>query len=198
QLRIQKDSVIWVSMSPALGIEVARLMITQDSIKFINRIDKSYFDGDFTLANSYFTTTIDYDILQALITGNDLNFYEDEGFRGSIDGQEYQLITTNRNSRKKYFKQKETPNVLVQSIWLNPENFKITRVGLKEFGDENKRLQATYKDFVLINEQLVPAEVDLEIHGGRKINVEIKFSRMEFDQELKFPFSIPNSYSKMK
>ena len=38
QIRMQKDSVIWISMSPALGIEMARMIITTDSIKFINRL----------------------------------------------------------------------------------------------------------------------------------------------------------------
>ena len=198
QLRIQKDSVIWISMSPALGIEVARLIITQDSIKFINRLDKTYFDGDFSLANSYFTTTIDYDILHSLLTGNDLNFYEDDSFRAGVDGMEYQLSTINRISRKKYLKQKNTPNVLVQSIWLNPNHFKIVKVGLKEFGDENKRMQADYKNFENVDGQLVPTEIEFEIHGGRKINVKIDYSRIEIDQKLSFPFNIPGSYSKMK
>jgi len=73
QLRIQKDSVIWMSLSPALGIEVARLMITQDSIWFINRIDKNYFKGDYDFINSFFQTTVDFDILPALFLGHDMN-----------------------------------------------------------------------------------------------------------------------------
>ena len=43
QLRIQKDSLIWLSFSPGLGIEVFRIMITQDSVMFINRMNNTYF-----------------------------------------------------------------------------------------------------------------------------------------------------------
>ena len=37
QLRMQNDSVIWISLSLKIGIEVARVMITDDTIKFVNR-----------------------------------------------------------------------------------------------------------------------------------------------------------------
>ncbi|MCB0807539.1 MAG: DUF4292 domain-containing protein, partial [Bacteroidales bacterium] len=53
QLRMRKDSAIWVSFSPALGIEMARLLITEDSVKFINRINKTYFAGDYRVVNNF-------------------------------------------------------------------------------------------------------------------------------------------------
>jgi hypothetical protein len=32
-VRMRRDSAIWISLSPALGIEVFRVLITQDSVK---------------------------------------------------------------------------------------------------------------------------------------------------------------------
>ena len=43
QLKMKNDSVIWISLSLKLGIEVARVMITEDSVKLINRTNKTYF-----------------------------------------------------------------------------------------------------------------------------------------------------------
>src|ERR1035437_11040139 len=63
QIRIRKDSVIWLSFSPALGIEVFRMMLTQDSVKFINRMNNSFFAGDYNYVNRYLHTNIDFDIL---------------------------------------------------------------------------------------------------------------------------------------
>ena len=45
-IRIKKDSAIWVSISPALGIEVMRAVLTKDSVKFVDRINKRYYIGD--------------------------------------------------------------------------------------------------------------------------------------------------------
>lgn len=198
QLRIQKDSIIWISLSPALGIEAARLMVTNDSIRFINRIDKTFFEGDFSLVNNYFLTTIDFDILQALITGNDMEGYEDGNFRASVDARQYRLAATNRVKQKKYLKQKDTPNVLVQNVWLDPNSFKIMSLNIKEFGEENKRLQAFYDDFETINGQMVPASINFELQGGKKINLKIKYSRIELDILQTFPFKIPDNYTEMK
>ena len=40
--RSKKDSVIWISVSPLLGIEVARLMITEDTVKLLDKIHNKY------------------------------------------------------------------------------------------------------------------------------------------------------------
>src|SRR5258706_5484359 len=39
-IRAKKDSAICISISPLLGIEVARLLITRDSVKFMDRYHK--------------------------------------------------------------------------------------------------------------------------------------------------------------
>lgn len=42
QLRIQKGEGVWVSFSGLMGLEVARMFVTSDSLKIINRLDKTY------------------------------------------------------------------------------------------------------------------------------------------------------------
>ena len=42
-IRVKKDSIIWISLKAPLGIEVLRTMISPDSIFFMNRMDKTYF-----------------------------------------------------------------------------------------------------------------------------------------------------------
>lgn len=198
QLRIKKDSIIWISLSPAFGIEVARMIVTPDSVKFFNRLDKTYFDDDFSFINSYFSSTIDFDVFQALITGNDLSWYDDDTFKASIDAMDYRLSAAKRTKRKRYLKQEDTPNFLVQNIWLNPETFKILRINLKEFGDETKKLQADYSQFQPINSQLFPTSMIFELGGAVKTSLMIDCSRIEVDQPLSFPFRIPDNFTKMK
>jgi len=198
EIRIQRDSVIWISLSPALGIEVARLMITSDSIKFVNRLNKSYFVGDYNFISEIFQTTIDFDILQSLIIGNDLHSYENNTFRATVDAFEYKLQSTHRLKSRKYLKKEDTPNILVQSIWLNPDNFKITRMNLKEFGEENKRLQTEYSSFKPIGNQLFPTVLKIDLQSNKKLAIQIDFSKVELDSEQVFPFKIPGNYDKMK
>lgn len=198
QLRMQKDSVIWLSFSPALGLEVARLKITPDSIKFMNRLDRVYFEGDYQLLNNYLQTTIDFDILQSLLIGNDFTFYDNNSFRASIDALEYRLSTTSRTRLKRSLKQGDVPNIFIQNIWLNPESFRITRMNLKELGEDNKRLQVEYGNFVLAGGKLFPSSVIFDLQADNKILLNIDFSRIVLDVEQSFPFRIPDKFIKIE
>lgn len=195
QVRIQKDSMIWVSFSPLLGIEVARLLITNDSVKFINRMNKTYFRGDYQYLNEFLDTNLDFDILQALIMGNDLRHYENGKFRASIDKHEYKLSTAARHKLKKFVRSQESaPKVYIQNIWLDPENFKISQVTLKEIKKEHKKLQANYEEFLEISEQLFPKNVYFDVQAESRIKVKVGYSKIDVNKALNFPFRVPKKY----
>ena len=42
-IRLKKDSVIWFNLSGTLGVQGLRGIMTQDSLKMVNRVDKEYF-----------------------------------------------------------------------------------------------------------------------------------------------------------
>lgn len=198
QIRILKDSVIWVSFSPALGIEMARLMITNDSVKFMNRVDKTYFVGDYDFVNAFLETNIDFDILQSFIIGNDFQFYDKTKFKASIDGMEYRLSTLERSKLKKYVREKETyPKVYIQTIWLNPVSFKITRIMIKEIKKENKKLDVYYSDFNQMEEQIFPQKLKFNLSAEDNFEVFVDYSRISLNENLNFPFRIPDKYQRI-
>ncbi len=195
QIRIKKDSMIWVSFSPALGIEAARLLITNDSVKFINRINKTYFEGDYKYLNQYLETNVDFDILQAIIIGNDLSHYENNKFRASVDNKFYKLSTAARSKLKKFVRKHEMePKVFIQSILMSPDNFKISKLSLKEIKKENKKLEASYSRFTEIDEQLFPKSINFDLQAENKINVEMIYSKIDINEKLNFPFNVPRKY----
>ncbi|MEN8224247.1 MAG: DUF4292 domain-containing protein [Bacteroidota bacterium] len=197
QIRIRKDSIIWLSFSPALGIEMARMKITNDSVFFMNRLNKTYLAGDYRFVNDFLKTNIDFDILQSLIIGNDFQFYEKSKFRATVDNQEYKLSTAERYKLKKFIKQDETDaKAFYQDIWLNPENFKITHVTLKEI-TKDKKLDAYYDDFRDHEGQMFPFNIIFEINASEKIIVKVDYSRIRIDEALTFPFRISSKYERI-
>lgn len=198
QIRIQKDSLIWISISPVLGIEMARLLITNDSVKYMNRIDNNYFISDFNYINSLINSTLDFDMLQAFLTGNDFSFYENSYFRPGIDNQEYKLITTNRRKLKKYVRNNQEINIPIQNIWLSPETFKISRVLIRELQQGGRKLEGKY-DYELEGNQLVPHKLSFDLETSEHKNqINVEYSKVSITESLSFPFRIPDKYSRVE
>jgi hypothetical protein len=199
QIRMRKDSTLWVTLSPALGVEMARVLLTQDSVKFFNRINNTYYTGDWTMVNQMLQMNIDFDIIQALLMGIDLTFYEDGKFRASYDSKEYNLVTSGRGKLKKYVKNKEDDErIYIQNIYLNPESFKITSMKIKEIKRDNKKLDALYSNFRLVNDQLFPHRVVYDITADYPIKVDMTYSKISSGGELSFPFNIPAKYAPLQ
>lgn len=194
QIRIKKDSVIWISISPALGIEMARLLITNDSVKYMNRLDNTYFTGNLEYIETLIHRAFDYDMLQAFLTGNDFSFYENSTFRASIENREYKLVTTERRKLKKYLKQHQEISIPLQSIWLDPETFKISRVQITELNQGGRKLDGSY-EYRLAEGQLVPQKLmfTLELHNTKNA-IEVDYSKISTGDVLQFPFRIPEKY----
>jgi len=196
QLRIKHDSIIWISISPLLGIEMARVELTNDSAKYINRIESRYFVRDFAYINDLLNNTLDFDMVQAFLLGNDFSFYENGKFRASIDNSNYKLTTAERHKLKKYLRNNEAVgNIPLQHIWLDPSNFKITLVLVKELENDNRKFEANYAGFQQISGQLFPTELSFFIEtGNKKVTIKLSYSRIVIDQQQSFPFRIPENY----
>ena len=199
QIRIKRDSVIWLSLTPGLGIEALRLIITTDSVKMINKINNTYYIGDYEAVNRFLNTNIDFDLLQAYLMGNDLTFYEDGKFRATIDKGAYKLSTAERMKLKKYVRNNEEKvRGFIQNIWLDSETFKIVEADVKEISNDKIKLEASYGDFENIEGQLFPKALDVTIWATNTIKVKAAFSKISVDVPLQFPFRIPSGYVQVK
>lgn len=197
QIRIQRDSIIWISVSPMMGIEMVRLLVTNDSIKYINRIDNTYFIGPFSYFNHLINSTLDFDMLQSFLTGNDFSRYENTSFKGSIDNTEYKLVTTDRRKLKKYIRNNEEINIPIQHIWLNPETFKINRIMVREISPSNRTAEAKYSH-ENISGQLIPTGIIFDVETSQeKTSININYSKVVLGDILQFPFKIPEKYTRI-
>ena len=198
QVRIHRDSVIWASLTPLLGLEAARILISLDSVLFINRMNNTYLRSDFSFINNNLNSGFDFDLLQALLVGNDLRFYENDQFRLNIDGQKYKLHTIGRRKLRKYVRNAtENLKVLIQSIWIDPETGKIEEIHTKELGRENKKLEIRYSDFVMVNNQRFPSHQEVRISAEKEISISLDFSKIKIDETLSYPFSIPAKFTNL-
>ena len=190
-LRIRNDSAIWINIT-VLGMDAARVLITNDSVKLFKRDLKgaSYFVGDFKYINKLFGVVLDYDIIQSFLTGNDFKNYETDKFKSSILNKKYLLSTIGRRKLKKSLNDADATHLRIEDIWVDPETFKIIKHFVNEFKLGNKA-EVDYSDFRQVDDQLFPFKFDFEINSAKKVNATIIFSKVSINEPQTFPFRIP-------
>lgn len=196
QVNIVKDSAIWLIFTQDLGIEMARMLITLDSVKFLDRINKKYFVGDYDFVNSFLKTNVDFGVLQSIILGNDFEYYDSAEFKASVDNRQYKLTTSGRQKLKKHVRNtSDAERVFLQSIWLDPESFKINQIKLKELTPNSKKLTASYSEFENFEGQLFPFKIVYEVEADVPVKVKVVYSKIQLNGQVNFPFKIPEKYS---
>jgi hypothetical protein len=199
-LRIKKDSIIWMSITPLLGIEVARVLITQDSVKLMNRAKSEYFVGDFDYINNLFGADLDYQMLEALLIGNSLDFEMNDKVRSSVDRKKdlYYLSTEKKRRIKKELKKdKDKIKEQSQTLWLNPINFRINELLLSSPQSE-KTLKGVYSDYREIDTQLLPYKMNFSLESKTKVVIDVSYNKFTSGKSLSFSFKIPSKYEQIK
>src|SRR6185436_3610205 len=69
-VRMKKDSIIWISVNGALGIEGMRVMIDKDSVRILNKLDKEYQVRSLEYLTEVAALPLDLHTVQQLIIGN--------------------------------------------------------------------------------------------------------------------------------
>lgn len=200
RLRLKEDSLIWISIMPAMGIEVARVELTTDSLKFLNRMKKIYALGSYKLLDSLLHTSIGYKAVQALILGNDISGYQLQDSSSRVEGQNYLLKLSRRKIHsKEIYKNSDVLIVMAQKIWLDPLNFRIRKLDIREIGTGNKEkhLLVFYDKYQNVQGQLLPTKMRIVFDSRPKTEIFITFKKIVLDKPFDFPFIIPKDYHKM-
>lgn len=196
-LRIKKDSVIWMSLSK-LGIEGARVLVTTDSVSFMNRLEKIYFKGDFSYLSRLLNVQLDFELLQSLLVGNSVSYYkEEEKIKAGVSKCMYMLGTIRKSKLRKVVKKGKELKEPAQIIYLEPETFKISQIQFHEFNPD-RSFGAEFKNFTNVDSvQFFPLNIDYNIKADKEIDIAVNYTKIRLNEKQGFPFRIPQTYEKM-
>ncbi|MDQ3537110.1 MAG: DUF4292 domain-containing protein [Bacteroidota bacterium] len=185
-LRIKKDSIIWFSITPALGIEAARGIITQDSIIIINRLNKEYVVYDFATISQKFNFNIDYYLLQAILLGN-----------MPLEKNPDALVSREQNF---YHIKQEEGNISADN-YISARTMKVEKVQMVQEPDGNT-LSLQYNNFNMVDQYAMPFSSLISLNykteeGMVNTLLNLDFNKAEIvHTPLSFPFSIPSKYER--
>ena len=186
-IRVRKDSLIWVSVSK-LGIEAVRGLITRDSIKIIDKIHREYSVYDFPAMSKQFNFEMNFDLLQALIVGN-----------LPLPKRPAQKI---KNERDYLLLRQSAGKVLVEN-YIGEKDRKLKKLMVTEQPTKNT-LRLDYEDFTSLNNFLFPytslVTVDYKSQSDGQFYqtlLRIKHNKVELvDKNPGFPFTLPAKYTR--
>lgn len=191
-LRIKKDSAIWISISPALGIEVARAIITPDSLKFINRINGTYFKGDFKYLNELLQIEVNFKMIQAILLGNAYLHYSIEQYISDRENSEL-VLSTFKKRRIRRDIDVEIPQILTQEVWFSSIQNKIVRMEMQDYRPVRK-FTVNYLQFEKVDDLSMPSKLIITAQADKNVKIDLEYSRMTINKELNLPFKIPDNY----
>lgn len=197
-MKIKKDSVIWIYISPLLGIEAARVLVTRDSLKIMDRISKKYQLADYKYLRDLLRINLNFDIIQAMFTGNFFAYRNENKFASVyVEDKYYILSTLSKRKLKRSLEEKDPNKPVIQDMWIDDSSFRIIRNRIE---DEkiNKTIEINYSDFRNTEKGMFPFKCTTRINADKQIRIDIEYSKLTLGEPQDFPFSIPESYEKMR
>lgn len=192
----RKDSAIWISIQAAGLIDVAKLLITRDSVKMVVYVKRQYFKGDFNYINQLLNADLDFDMVQAALFGNSADFDDDDSKMKPVIDREncnYLLSTERKRKLRRINSGQDSLRRSLQTMRLNTETYKIISNDFED-ATTNRSFHAKYDKFLAKDSVFAPHDVNIEIRAEKKINLKINYVRIEIDQPQKLILNIPKNY----
>lgn len=184
KLKIEKDKKIWLS-GFVFGFPVAKAIITEDRVSYYSKINKTYFDGDFTKINNLIGAELDFTMLQNIFLGDAIFKISPKGYDSSIDQQTHLLTAKHKIS---------LADIL---LWIHPINYKIEKQEVRTYNN-NKFFSIEYKDYKNIEDTPIPSKIIVLAKSKKnKTNIEINYKSIRIDEKISTPYKIPSGYKRI-
>lgn len=198
-LRARKDSVIWISISPLLGIEVARVMITPDSVKLLDRLHNTYQVSTFETINKLLQLKVNFEIVQSLLFGNFFAYKKNENRFNSVYLEEkyYVLSSLNKKKLKRSLEERDLSKQVIQDVYINNTFFRIFKMSVLD-QKINKSLLTEYDDFRQTEAGQFPYKSKTKVTSDKELEIKIEFGKLKVGEKQEFPFNIPSNFERVR
>lgn len=179
-IRMEKGKAIWVAVTAIANLEVARVLITPDSIKILNKLESTYIKKPFSYVHRFVNTKVDFSMLQNLFIGNamagtlaststiDVNGGQTQ-IKGDLAGLAYLLIFNGNNN-------------LIQSNL----NDKVA----------SQTLLVNYAEYRKVSNEEVPHVISIKSNVANKnVAINLNYSFVSLNQPVEFPFNVSKRFT---
>jgi len=183
EIRIKKNEKILVSIR-FLGITMAKALITPTEVKYYDKINNKYFEGDYAGLSKWLGTDLDFIKVQNLLLGDAIDDLHKSKYVVSIIDKWYKL-------------QNETKDTTYKSFYFEGERFLVKQQEISQ-PDSERSLQIVYPEFKEYSDMILPLSLVIDAYNkDKKTNINIDYKTVTFNEELSFPYSVPEGFERI-
>lgn len=181
-IRMAKDSVIWIHITAGMGIvNVGRVLITPDSLLFINYLEKSVMRMGINDVEKLLPAAVDFKLLQNFIVGDALTEAMQQPVDAADFGDTWMLSIDGADADQQLAFNKADSTIRSARILSSVSEF----VGLIKYGNYSN-----------IDDRKFAISRAINITSKNEPHyLDMNFNNASFNQAIDFPFSIPQSYT---
>jgi hypothetical protein len=185
KLRIDKDSLIWIDVKYKGVVLIARAKITPNSVSYYEKINKTYFKGNFNVLENILGTEVNFKQLQNMLLGETIFDLKAQKYTSVVDNKAHLLLPV---------RQKAFFDIL---FWINPIHYKLDMQTLKN-NHKNQELNVGYKSYSNINGEVFPKRIEIRAaERGKFTNIDIDYKSVVFNKNISTPFRVPRGYKQV-
>ena len=216
-LKAQKDERMLVAISK-LNIPVGRVLLTPDSVIYVNYIDHNYFLDDYSFISDFLNMDVDFNTVQAIISNNAFSYRDDprndfKTFDSFVEDGKYVLQSEKTRkifkieSRMEKGKQQKIDRrlrrlndeaLILQKMFFDPFSFSLTKL---EITDKTnlRSIFMSFGDFEKVGGKDYPETIDMNFSSEeQEISMKIRMSGFSTDDIESFELKIPEKYEEIK
>ncbi len=176
--RIDKDKALWINAP----FSVIRALVTPEKVSFYNKLDRTYFDGDYKYLSDLLGTELDFKKVQNLLLGETLYSLHTNNYKSSVDADMYVVQPKDQRDLFEIF------------FLLNPDNFKVKSQQISQ-PKEFRHLQIDYLNYQTIQAQIIPERIKvMAVEADEEVVIELEMKGVSLNENLRFPFKIPSGF----
>ena len=181
-VRLKKDSVIWVNIAAPLGIDAFRILITADSVKMINKLNKTVQLRSVEYLQEVTRIPMKFGDLQNMLIGNPI-------FLDSI-------INTYKKDEKS-ISLMSIGSLFKHLLTVSKDDYTLQHSKLDDVDAIRARTAyLNYSDYQVKNGVRFSTHRKITVSEKSKLDIELEFKQFDFNVDLNFPFNIPKNYKR--
>ncbi|GAB3005615.1 DUF4292 domain-containing protein [Niabella terrae] len=182
KLQMKKGELVWLSATGPFGIEGARVLITPDSVKIVNRLQREYIATGTDYLKQKMGLPVDFNTLQELLIGNPVFVNTTNATITKNEGG-YQISSQTEQFRN--LLQVLLPGYLPASSQLEDLD-----------SSQQRAAHLTYGNYIDVEGQLFSVKRQIDVNYKSGLHIKMDFESHSFSSPLNTPFSVPSGYKR--